>query len=123
MMSYPSNKRLGTNFEKEFCSLLASHGYWVHFMAPDARGAQPFDVIAVKAGQALAIDCKTSVAKRFPYSRLEDNQITAFERWLRCGNEEPMIAVKYREKIYIIKYLLLKQKQYIDLEEEYLWKN
>lgn len=117
-----NNKKLGSKFEKEFCALLASHGYWVHFISPDARGAQPFDVIAVKAGQALAIDCKTSAVKRFPFSRLEDNQIAAFERWLRCGNEEPMIAVKYREKIYIIKYLLLKQKQYIDLEEEYLWK-
>ena len=37
-----NNKKKGTAFEKEMCDLLAIKGYWVHFIAPDARGAQPF---------------------------------------------------------------------------------
>ena len=110
-----NNKKKGTAFEKEMCDLLAIKGYWVHFIAPDARGAQPFDIIAVKNGYALAMDCKTCVANTFNISRLEDNQIFAFERWIKCGNEPPMIAVKHGEEIYIISYRELKQERSIRL--------
>ena len=49
-----NNKIIGTAFEKEMCELLANRGYWVHFITPDNRGAQPFDIIAVKDGKAFA---------------------------------------------------------------------
>jgi len=119
-----SNKRIGTDFENEMCELLTSKGYWVHFIVPDNRGAQPFDIIAVKNGKAIAMDCKTCVSKSFNISRLEDNQIMAFEKWLRCGNEMPLIAVKHEEKIYLISYDKLKEKKSIRLDnlkgEEFL---
>ena len=115
-----SNKRLGTAFEQEMCGILAQRGYWVHFIVPDIRGAQPFDIIAVKDGKALAIDCKTCIAKAFNISRLEDNQIMAFEKWLLCGNDEPIIMVKHEEKIYQIPYLEIKEKKSIRLSESYL---
>lgn len=110
-----NNKRLGTEFEREVCDLLAADGYWVHFIAPDARGAQPFDIIAVKDGSALAIDCKTCVAGSFNISRLEDNQIMAFERWLACGNEDPKVAVKHEGKIWFLSYMTLKAQKSIKL--------
>ena len=113
-----NNKRLGTAFEKEFCQLLASRGWWVHFLSPAANGGQPFDIIAAKDGSAMAIDCKTSVSHIFPLSRLEENQICAFEKWLMCGNEEPYIAVKYQDKIYLIGYRRLKLYERIDLDRE-----
>ena len=47
-----NNKKIGTQFEQEFCNLLAQHGYWVHFITPDRTGSQPFDVIAVRDGKA-----------------------------------------------------------------------
>jgi len=118
--SYPSNsnnKRLGTEFENEAVEILSRLGYWVHFISPDIRGAQPFDVIAVKKAIPIAIDCKTSVKKRFNISRLEDNQILAFEKWLRCGNPEPIILVKYNEYIYCVGYLRLKAETSILLEK------
>ena len=99
-----NNKTLGTAFECRMCELLALKGYWVHFIVPDARGAQPFDIIAVKNGKAIAIDCKTCVADMFNINRLEDNQIMAFEKWLSVGNSEPIIAVEHKEEIYIIPY-------------------
>jgi len=114
-----NNKKLGTEFEKEVCELLASRGYWVHFIVPDARGAQPFDIIAVKNGYALAIDCKTCVADTFNISRLEDNQIMSFELWLRKGNEQPLIAVKHNDELYIIPYCDLKKAKSIKLTREY----
>lgn len=113
-----NNKKLGTEFEKQFCQLLASRGYWVHFIAPAVNGGQPFDVIAVKAGYAYAFDCKTSVTNRFPFSRLEENQKMAFEKWLSCGNTEPRIAVKYNDSIYLVEYTKLKEQEVVDIERE-----
>lgn len=112
-----NNKRLGTEFEREVCAWYADHGYWVHFIAPDARGAQPFDIIAVRNGEAFAIDCKTSIKNRFPFSRLEDNQKLAFEKWRACGNNEPLIAVKYQGTIYMIEYDYLKNRGVVDLTD------
>lgn len=116
-----NNKRLGTEFEREMCDRLSALGYWVHFIVPDARGAQPFDIIAVKGTSATAIDCKTSARGSFPITRLEDNQIMAFELWIRCGNTNPLIAVKFNERIYRIPYWKLKNERSVKLTEDLLW--
>lgn len=115
-----NNKKLGTEFEKQTCEWLASKGYWVHFIVPDARGAQPFDIIAVKNMKAIAIDCKTCVANRFNISRLEDNQIMAFEKWLQCGNEVPCVFVKHNSKVYCVPYSVLKMQESVSLTDELL---
>ena len=125
-MGARSNKSIGTAFEREVCDLLARNGYWVHFIVPDARGAQPFDIIAMKDGIAHAIDCKTNVANTFNYSRLEENQIMAFEKWIKCGGTMPIIAVKHNGRIYAIEYDKLKAGKSIglnDSEQEamYFW--
>lgn len=123
-MAFRSNKRIGMDFEREICELLARRGYWVHFIAPDARGAQPFDIIAMKHGIAHAIDCKTSVASTFNISRLEENQIMAFERWIKCGGTMPIVAIKHEGRIYAIEYSELKERKTINLNDrgaEYFW--
>lgn len=111
-----NNKKLGTQFEKETCELLARYGWWVHFLSPNEAGAQPFDIIAVRNGKAIAIDCKTSVSNVFPINRLEDNQQLAFERWMRCKNLVPLIFVKYKENIHIVNYYVLHKYGKVDLE-------
>lgn len=113
-----NNKKTGSDFEREFCRILADKGYWVHFMSPDSRGAQPFDVIAVKNGMAIAVDCKTSVKPIFSISRLEDNQIMAFEKWISCGNSTPFVAVKYENNIFLVSYLRLKCCKKVDFRKE-----
>lgn len=115
-----SNKKLGTEFEREVCKKLKEAGYWVHFISPDNRGAQPFDIIAVRNGKPLAIDCKTCVSKTFNISRLEENQKFAFEKWINCGNGEPLIAVKHGDRIIIIQYSQIKDEQSVNLEGEQL---
>lgn len=119
-----NNKKLGSAFERELCDLFAKDGYWVHFIAPDNRGAQPFDVIVVKNGAAQVFDCKTSTSHLFGIDRLEDNQRFAFERWVRCGNAMPHLAVKYRSNIYMIPYARIASGRKVDLdkEKEYLWR-
>ena len=113
-----NNKKLGTEFEKQVVDLLSKQGYWVHFITPDPRGAQPFDIIAVKDGMAVALDCKTCVNRYFSISRLEVNQLMAFDKWLSCKNTTPLIAVLHKDKITMIDYLELKMKGRIDLEKE-----
>lgn len=112
-----NNKKIGTDFEQRLIKVLAQKGCWAHFLVPDRRGAQPFDVIAVKNGIAYAIDCKTCVAKSISFDRLEDNQIAAFERWLRCGNTMPQIAIEHGDDILIVDYGELKERRRIKLCE------
>lgn len=117
-----NNKKLGNNFEREFVELLASKGYWVHFMTPDKNGKQPCDIIACKDGTPFLIDCKTSAKKVFPFSRLEDNQVCAFEKFGSTGNSKRFVAIKFEDKIYFVHYLLLKNLKKVELTDEFLFK-
>ncbi len=112
-----NNKKLGTQFEQEFCEYLANCGWWVHFISPDMTGSQPFDIIAVKGGKAVAIDCKTCVAKNFSINRLEDNQILAFKRWHKCGNDNTFIAIKHENEVYICDFVRLWEQRIIPIKD------
>ena len=114
-MSRLNNKRLGMEFEREMCNRLKAEGWWVHFLTPDASGAQPFDLIAVKNSDALACDCKVSSVPIFSIQRLEENQLSAFDYWVRCGNLSPILWVKWADGIYQVDYLILKAMGKVDL--------
>lgn len=116
------NKSLGTAFEREAAKQLQAEGCWVHFLTPDNRGAQPFDLLAVKMGVALAIDCKTCADHYFRLSRLEENQRLAFDRWMKAGNGTPYLLVKHHDHIYWLRYDRLKLKGKIDLREVKPWR-
>lgn len=110
-----NNKRLGMAFEKEMAQRLADAGFWVHFLQPAPDGSQPFDLIFVKNGVAMVADCKTCASHIFGIDRLEDNQIMAFEKWIKCGNLMPLIFVKHNGVVYNIWYRDLKEQKRIDL--------
>lgn len=112
-----NNKRLGTAFEREAVKRLSEQGYWVHFITPDNSGKQPFDIIASKDNMPFVADCKTSATKNFNITRLEDNQIMAFDLWLSRGNTSAFILIKYNESVYKIPYRMLKGLKKINLEE------
>lgn len=114
-----NNKKLGTDFEREVVEYIRGSGAWVHFLTPDERGAQPFDIIAVRNGCAVAVECKTLTEKRryFTIDRLEENQIMAFEKWMSCGNQSPLIFIKYGDCIKVITYEELKEHGRIDMSE------
>lgn len=76
-----SNKKLGNNFENELVSWLADKGCWVHKLAPNRAGAQPFDIIAAKSCWVRAIDCKVCSNGEFDFTRVEENQKAAMEKW------------------------------------------
>ena len=89
----PSNKAVGSAFERELAELLAGHGFWAHVMASKATG-QPADVIAVRNGRAYLIDAKDCAHNTLPLSRVESNQHTAMTLWEECGNGTPWFALK-----------------------------
>ena len=112
-----NNKKLGTEFERDVAKAFKEAGWWVHFITPDNRGAQPFDVIAVKNDEVIIGDCKTSSTKRFNINRLEDNQINAFDYWMRCGNNTPALFVRYLNDVFAVDYTVLKEQGSVDLYE------
>ena len=83
-----SNKKLGNNFENELVSWLAAKGCWVHKLAPNRAGAQPFDIIAAKSCWAWAIDCKVCSNGEFDRGQsskllreLAEKDKAAMEKW------------------------------------------
>ena len=114
-------KQIGTAFEREVVELLSKPPFdaWVHFITPDERGAQPFDIIAVKNCIAYAIECKTLDMRRrwFTLDRLEDNQIMAFNLWKKKNNTEPLIFVKHGEEIKVVSYSYLLEHLKVDMNQ------
>lgn len=116
-----TNKKLGNDFEKEFCQLLFDQGWWVHNMAQNSAG-QPADVIAVKDHKALLIDCKVCTRKGFALSRVEENQHLSMDLWSERGNGEAWFAIKTVDgEIIMIPHFAIKAvshvKSAMNLEE------
>lgn len=78
-------------FQREICEILSEHGFWAYETINKPSG-QPVDIIAVKSNIGYIIECKVTQTNRFPLSRVEDNQITAIERFARCNNHESWFA-------------------------------
>lgn len=72
-------KNEGLKAERELCELLREAGYWAHDMK-SGPGGQPCDVVAIKRGGegAVLLDSKDCKGPRFPLSRVEANQESAF---------------------------------------------
>ena len=72
----------------------------------------PADVIAVKNGIPVLIDCKECATHRFPLSRIEGNQEGAMTLWEQTGNEHCYFAMKLKDgRIYMVSFdeLMLRQ--------------
>lgn len=108
-----SNKKIGNDFENEFCEILSENGFWVHNFAQNQAG-QPADVIAVRDGGSFLIDCKVCITGRFQLNRIEENQQLAMQHWVDTGNEEAWFALKIENCIVMMRYsdlMLLKTVQ------------
>lgn len=98
-----SNKKIGNDFENEFCEILSENGFWVHNFAQNQAG-QPADVIAVRDGGSFLIDCKVCITGRFQLNRIEENQQLAMKHWVDMGNEEAWFALKIENSIVMMRY-------------------
>ena len=102
-----TNKKIGNDFESDFCEILFTEGFGVHNMAPNASG-QPADVIAARNGKTYLIDCKVCSVRGFALSRMEENQDLSMELWKACGNGEGWFAVLIGEQIAMIPHFTVK---------------
>lgn len=116
-----TNKKLGNDFETEFCEILSRHGFWAHNFAQKKEG-QPADVIASIYGQAALIDCKVCSTKRgFRLDRREENQLLSMELWHKTGNGFGWFALKFDDEIIMVTAPVLNRlnniKSYITLAD------
>lgn len=101
------NRKKGNTFEKRLCKLFAEQGFWVHNLAQNASG-QPFDVIAVRDGTAVAIDCKVCSNDTFDPRRIEENQAYAMTVWHNKGNGGGWFAIELSNKqIVMLSFIVL----------------
>ena len=102
-----TNKKIGNDFESDFCEILFDNGFWVHNLAQNQAG-QPADVIAARSGKTYLIDCKVCSVRGFALSRMEENQDLSMELWKSCGNGEGWFAVLIGGQVYMIKHSVVK---------------
>ncbi|WP_349947318.1 hypothetical protein ABFV83_02195 [Lacrimispora sp. BS-2] len=106
-----SNKKAGTDFEREFAELLSEEGFWVH-MFQDNKNGQPCDVVAARNGVTYLFDCKDCEKDYFFLSRMEENQYNAMHLFELTGNEKGKFALRFsNQTIYLIDYDLIKHLQ------------
>ena len=97
-----TNKKLGNDFETEFCTILRSHGFWAHNFAQKKEG-QPADVIATRDERPALIDCKVCSTKRgFRLDRREENQLLSMDLWHKTGNGFGWFALKFDDEIIMV---------------------
>lgn len=102
-----TNKKIGNDFESDFCEILFEQGFWVHNFTQNQDG-QPADVIAARNGKTYLIDCKVCSVRGFALSRMEENQDLSMELWKSTGNGEGWFAVLIGEQIVMIPHFTVK---------------
>lgn len=116
-----TNKKIGNDFESDFCEILFSEGFWTHNLAQNASG-QPADVIAARNGKTYLIDCKVCSNRGFALSRMEENQDLSMELWKDTGNGDGWFALKVEEEeIVMIPHFsikaLMREKSVLNLTD------
>lgn len=101
---------------------LSSLNYWCTYLEGSAHSnSQPCDIIACKDGKVWAIDCKTLENKNglFPINRIEQNQVFAYKRFKKCGNENFFLAILWNNNIYFIPMFdVVFEEKSIDLKKK-----
>lgn len=85
------NKKKGSDFENEFCNILAQNGFWAR---KDKGYAQTCDIIAGKNNKIYLFECKCVKTDYFNMKRVEDNQNYSRERFRDCGNSNCYFVYK-----------------------------
>ena len=115
-----TNKKIGNDFESDFCEILFENGFWTHNLAQNASG-QPADVIAARNGKTYLIDCKVCSNQGFALSRIEENQDLSMELWKDTGNGDGWFALKVEEEIVMIPHFsikaLMREKSILNLTD------
>ena len=111
----------GNQLENYFVHVLSNNGWWALRIPRNPTGAQPFDVIAIKGSNILAVDCKACADKKLVLKRIEDNQWTSFTRMLDRTDAIVGIIAENNGQLYFIDYyeLMNCNRSYIALTDEH----
>ena len=113
----------GAEFERYMADLFQQNGFWALRIPKNERGAQPFDILAIKGDRIYAVDCKVCARSSFPVERVEDNQWLSMDIMQRRTTAIVGFAVYHDGMIYFIPYDELKMSNAasIRLDETHLW--
>lgn len=95
-----SNKKIGSDFEREIAEYFANKGYWAMVIPTDRQG-QPCDVVVARNNKVMFFECKTCSTQYFTLDRIEPNQSMAMFLLNVYGNKNTFFVFKHKEKIYI----------------------
>lgn len=110
----------GAEFEKQLSHLFSKLNFYVIYNSKKVEGSQPFDLLVIKNNKAYAYECKTLENKNglFPISRVEHNQLLAYERFRKCNNTNMCLAILWNDNVYYINFDLLPYfDKHIDLKK------
>lgn len=112
-MEKSDNRTVGGKFENELSEVLAKRGFWAH-VCQQSKAGQPADIIAVKGRIHTLIDAKViSDHDGFPFSRAEENQRLAMDRFIRRAKEMCYFALKLPDKsVWFLPYSFIKEMEY-----------
>ena len=112
----------GSQLEGYVVHVLSNNGWWALRIPRNPSGAQPFDIIAIKGSNILAVDCKACSEPKFALKRIEDNQWMAFERMMGRTDAVVGIVAENEGQLYLVDYvdLINCNRSYIALDEKYI---
>jgi Holliday junction resolvase len=103
-----SNKELGNRVEKEFAQYMYAKGWWVHIFSYNSNG-QPCDIVMSKDNLVWFLDVKSVQTEEFDFSRIEPNQMTAFELLVSRGTINAGFACKFNDGWYLLDFSRMKK--------------
>lgn len=102
-MGRKANVNEGSRFEERVAEILGKNGFWATVIPKGKDGSQPADIVAVNHRGSYLIDAKLCSYQRFVFSRMEDNQLSAMDRFEECTNGRGWFAIGYPgDRIYMI---------------------
>ena len=99
----------GRKFEEELCDYFSSQGYYVIYNEKGITGAQPCDIVIIKNNIAILVEAKNLDNKSgiFNLDRIEQNQVLAYNKFRSCKNTNFILAIKWKNNIWLIDFGLL----------------
>lgn len=109
-----SNKKNGSDFEKELCEMFAKKGMWTRLEYPAEDGSQPFDLKVIYRNNIFCFECKDCKNGKFYFNRIEENQKIAldkleenlfnFQIYFAFKNKDEIIFLEADDVLYLANF-------------------
>lgn len=100
----------GARFERDVLHFLNSRGFACMRQASSGGFLTPVDIIAMKRGLVLAIECKNHAKK----PKLEKNKVQSFKEWCEKAGAIGLLAWKNKTKWLFLTMKNIEENRYED---------